>query len=66
MIRCIRDVECTLGSFNKQPTEGESKNKAVARKSLVASVNIKKGDIFDRNNVVAKSRAMAFHQPFLI
>ena len=28
--------------FNKQPTEGESKNKAVARKSLVASVNIKK------------------------
>ena len=54
MVRCIRDVECALGSFNKQPTEGESKNKAVARKSLVASVNIKKGDIFDRNNVVAK------------
>ena len=54
MVRCIRDVECALGSFNKQPTMGELKNKAVARKSLVASLNIKKGDIFDRNNVVAK------------
>lgn len=54
MVRCIRDVECALGSFNKQPTESELKNKAVARKSLVASVTIKKGDVFGRNNVVAK------------
>lgn len=54
MVSCIRDVECAIGSFKKQPTLGELKNKAVARKSLVASVNIKEGDIFDRNNVVAK------------
>ena len=54
MVRCIRDVECALGSFNKQPTAGELENKAVARKSLVASVNIKKGDVFSRDNIVAK------------
>lgn len=54
MIKSIRNVEILLGSNIKQPTASEKKNISIARKSIVAKVNIKKGDIFNNNNLTTK------------
>jgi N-acetylneuraminate synthase len=54
MISQIREVEMSLGSSVKKPTPSESANRAIARKSLMAGCDIKAGEIFDANNMVAK------------
>lgn len=50
----IREVEKSLGSYIKLVTKSERKNKIVARKSIVAKRNIKKGDIFTIDNITTK------------
>lgn len=50
----IRAVEEALGSSTKIVTQSEAKNKIVARKSIIASSSIKKGDIFTINNLTTK------------
>ncbi|EQB7292637.1 N-acetylneuraminate synthase [Escherichia albertii] len=50
----IRSVEKSLGSYEKIVTNSERKNKIVARKSIVAKCNIKKGDVFTINNITTK------------
>ncbi|EMV2414672.1 N-acetylneuraminate synthase, partial [Escherichia coli] len=42
------------GSYIKLVTKSERKNKIVARKSIVAKRNIKKGDIFTIDNITTK------------
>lgn len=54
MVKAIRDVELALGSGVKGPQASEIKNKDIARKSLVANQEIKKGDIFTANNLSIK------------
>jgi len=54
MVRGIRDVELALGDGIKGPRPSEIKNKAVARKSIVAMTSIEKGQIFDDNNLTIK------------
>ncbi len=54
MVTAIRQVEVALGSRVKSPTVSEVKNKAVARKSLVAARAIKAGEAFDADNVTIK------------
>jgi len=54
MVSAIRHIEIALGSPVKQPSPSEAKNKAIARKSLVASTAIKQGDIFSENNLTVK------------
>ncbi|QYJ95148.1 N-acetylneuraminate synthase [Shewanella spartinae] len=54
MVKAIRQVELALGSAVKSPTVSEVKNKAVARKSLVASQAIQAGDDFSSDNVTIK------------
>lgn len=54
MVQSIRQVEVALGSAVKAPTVSEVKNKAVARKSLVASKVIKAGECFTPGNLVIK------------
>jgi len=54
MISSIRQIELALGNGIKQPTASELKNMAVARKSLVAIKEIKKGELFREDNVGAK------------
>lgn len=54
MVSAIRNIEIALGSPVKQPSPSEAKNKAIARKSLVASTAIKQGDIFSENNLTVK------------
>ena len=54
MIKGIREVEEMMGSSVKIPTDSEIKNMAIARKSIVAQEDIKKGDVFTEKNITAK------------
>jgi N-acetylneuraminate synthase len=54
MVRSIREVEAALGSAVKQPAASELKNRAIARKSLVAACAIKKGEAFTIDNLAVK------------
>lgn len=54
LIDGIRKIELAKGSKEKKPTESELKNRAVARKSIVASMNIKCGEVFTENNITTK------------
>lgn len=54
MVKRIREIELVLGDGKKQPQDAESKNKSVARKSIVAKVNIKQGEIFTEENLTCK------------
>ena len=54
MGRAIRNIEKALGNGIKRPSPSELKNKPIARKSLVASQSIKKGERFSADNLTAK------------
>jgi N,N'-diacetyllegionaminate synthase len=54
MVDSIRHIELALGNGMKQPAESEKKNMAVARKSIIASKEIKAGEIFTENNLTVK------------
>ncbi len=54
MVDAIRNIEVALGSGIKEPSESENKNKKIARKSIVASTNIKIGDTFNEENLTIK------------
>lgn len=54
MIGAIRNVEQALGDGIKRPSASESKNISVARKSLVAAVPIRAGEIFSDSNLAVK------------
>ncbi|TCK62349.1 N-acetylneuraminate synthase [Seleniivibrio woodruffii] len=54
MVKAIRNIELAIGDGIKRPSRSEIKNKLVARKSIVASCNIKKGDTLSYDNVTVK------------
>ena len=54
MVRSIRNIEESLGTGIKKPSESEKKNIVAARKSIVAKKDIKKGEIFTEDNVTTK------------
>lgn len=54
MVAAIRNIEVALGDGVKRLTPSETRNKPVARKSLVASTHINAGDVFSPLNVTAK------------
>lgn len=54
MVKAIRNIECAVGDGVKAPAEAEIKNIAVARKSIVAKVPIRKGDVFTEDNLTVK------------
>jgi N-acetylneuraminate synthase len=54
MVRAIRETETSLGSEIKAPADSEQKNIAIARKSLVASCAISKGETFSAENLTVK------------
>lgn len=54
MVTSIRHVEEALGTGEKKPCEGELENLYISRKSIVASRNIKKGEIFSDENIVPR------------
>jgi N,N'-diacetyllegionaminate synthase len=54
MVAAIRNIEQALGDGVKRPTPSEVRNRLVARKSIVASRNIKAGEVFSNENLTAK------------
>lgn len=54
MVSAIRNIEQAMGDGEKRPSESEKANIVVARKSIVASRRIEKGDIFDEENLTTK------------
>lgn len=57
LVRGVRDVESALGDGIKRPRPSEIDVQAVARRSLVAAREIRKGEIFTEDNVTAKRPA---------
>ncbi len=54
MVRSIRHIELALGDETKHVTESERGNIAVARKSIVASKKILRGETFTTDNITTK------------
>lgn len=54
MVNAIRNIEQALGNGEKKPVASELNNRIVARKSIIASKHIRKGDIFSAENVTTK------------
>lgn len=54
MVRAIRHIEQALGDGRKHVTASEEPNKIVARKSIVAATDIKKGDLLTDRNITVK------------
>jgi N,N'-diacetyllegionaminate synthase len=53
-VESIRNIERALGSSKKKPSPSESVNIAIARKSIIASQSIKKGDKLSNKNINIK------------
>lgn len=54
MVSAIRNIETAMGDGVKTPSESEMKNIAIARKFIVASRNLRKGEIFTEENITTK------------
>jgi len=54
MVTAIRNIEKAMGDGIKKPSSSETKNIAVARKSIVANMSIKKGELFTEENLTVK------------
>jgi N-acetylneuraminate synthase len=54
MVSSIRQVEEAMGNSLKIAAPSEIKNRSIARKSIVASVDIQQGELFTEDNLTAK------------
>ncbi|MDF2832924.1 N-acetylneuraminate synthase [Chryseobacterium indoltheticum] len=55
MVKAIRNIEQAIsGDGLKKPSASEMKNIEIARKSIVASISISKGEIFTQENLTIK------------
>ena len=54
MVKAIRNIEIALGDGIKKPSESESKNIQIVRKSIVANTFIQKGEILTDKNITTK------------
>lgn len=54
MVSAIRNIEMAIGDGIKKPSNSELKNRDVARKSIVASRHIYKGELLSDGNVTTK------------
>lgn len=54
LVDSVRSIEKAMGKSQKNPVKTEVKNKAIARKSLVAAQKIREGEVFSANNLTVK------------
>lgn len=57
LVRSIREVELSMGLCLKTPTDGEWETLSIVRKSVVASREIRTGDVFTSANLTTKRPA---------
>lgn len=65
MVQCIRHVEAGLGDGIKTLGAEEQKIKTVARRSIVARVDIKAGTVIDKSFLMAKRPAIGLPPTFI-
>lgn len=54
MVSAIHNIELAIGSGEKHVSDSERPNIVVARKSIVAATDIRKGDLLTENNITVK------------
>ena len=54
MVMAIRNTEQALGTGLKKPSQSEIRNREFVRKSIVAAINISKGDCLTEKNITVK------------
>lgn len=54
LIKAVREIEFALGNEEKKAVSSEIKNMPIARKSLVAAMAIKAGELFNEKNLTTK------------
>ena len=54
MVQGIRNIELALGSVENKVSKSEAPNKAIVRKSIVAKVKIKRGEMLSEKNLTTK------------
>ena len=54
MVRAIRNIQQALGDGVKKPSKSEIPNMEIARKSIVAKKDIKKGEVLNEENLTVK------------
>jgi len=54
MVHSIRNIEKSLGKFQKKISKSEKQNIKIARKSIVAKKFIKKGEVLTAHNITVK------------
>ena len=54
LVKAIRNIELSIGDGIKKPTYTELKNISIVRKSLIATKNIKRGEIMSYENIGCK------------
>ncbi|TGM80983.1 N-acetylneuraminate synthase [Leptospira bouyouniensis] len=54
LVTGIRNIEIALGDGIKRPTPSEFKNIPIARKSIIATRFIEKGEVFSKDNLTTK------------
>ena len=54
MVDAIRNIEQALGDGQKHVSVSEEKNMAIARKSIVAARDIKRGEFLTEDNLTTK------------
>lgn len=54
MVSAIRNIEQAMGNGHKAVSASEGKNKAIARKSIVAACSIRQGEAFTEQNLTVK------------
>ncbi len=64
-VATIRDTEVILGSFVKKVRQSEEENHRMARRSLIAAMDINQGEIITRNKITVKRPALGLHPRFL-
>jgi len=57
LVNSIRNIEKSIGTSKKNLTGSEKENLLIARKSIVAKLAIKKGEIFTEDNITTKRPA---------
>jgi N-acetylneuraminate synthase/N,N'-diacetyllegionaminate synthase len=65
MVQAIRDVESAFGNGVKQPYQNEEAIKLVVRKSVVANLDIKAGDMVQKADITIKRPGTGIEPKYL-